>query len=171
MEMELLNAGKIVNTHGIRGEVKVLRISDFDDRFKPGNILYLEGPDKEVQQVTVTAHRVHKGFDLICFKEFGNINEVEKFKGSYLKIPKTMLEELPDNEFYYHEIIGCSVFLPNGEELGKVKEILSPGANDVWVIQRPHGKDQLIPYIEEVVKSVDPTRKRIEIEPMEGLLD
>lgn len=169
--MEWLNAGKIVNTHGIRGELKVLRISDFDNRFKKGNTLYIDEPGQELLEVTVTAHRVHKGFDLIQLKGFDNINQVEKFKGSLVKIPKTMQEQLPDNEFYYHEIIGCAVLLPDGSEIGKVKEILSPGANDVWVIGQPKGKDILIPYIKEVVKNVDLSAKRIEIEPMEGLLD
>lgn len=169
--MELLNAGRIVNTHGIRGELKVLRISDFDDRFKKGNVLYIEAPGGELEEVTVASHRIHKGFDLVTFKEFGNINEVEKYKGSFLKIPKTMLEELPENEFYYHEIIGCSVYLADGSELGQVKEILSPGANDVWVIKQQKGKDILIPYIEDVVKKIDIEGNRIEIEPLEGLLD
>lgn len=169
--MEWYNVGKIVNTHGIRGEIKVLRISDFDDRFKVGNTLYIERQGTELQPVTIEGHRLHKGFDLLRLKEITNINEAEVLKGSHLKITSDQLTELDEHEFYYHEIIGCTVELHDGETLGKVKEILSPGANDVWVVQRPKGRDLLIPYIKEVVKEVNPSEKRIVIEPMEGLLD
>lgn len=169
--MELFNVGKIINTHGIRGEVKVKRISDFDDRFETGNTLYVDQPDGSHRKLTISGHRIHKGFDLLCFKEIGDINEAEKYKGRTLKVSEDQLTDLPENEFYYHEIIGCDVFLIDGEKLGRIKEILSPGANDVWVVQRDRNKDVLIPYIEDVVKEVDPKEKKIVIEPMEGLLD
>lgn len=72
-----------------------------------------------------------------------------------LKVKKDELEELPEGEFYYYEIIGCDVYDQQGHEIGKVKEILSPGANDVWVVQSKEDKKEfLIPYIEQVVKEV-----------------
>lgn len=166
----MFNIGKIVNTHGIRGEVKVKRITDFGERFEAGNTVYLKS-ETALTPLIITAHRIHKGFDLIRFKGFDNINDVEKYKGSYLQIQEEQLTELTENEFYYHEIIGCDVFTTAEAYIGKIKEILAPGANDVWVIERQGKKDALIPYIEQVVKEVNVKDKRILIDPMEGLLD
>lgn len=167
------NVGKIVNTHGVRGEVRVISKTDFaEERYTPGNKLYIfKEQNAEPVEVIVANHRQHKSFDLLTFEGYDNINQVEQFKDSLLKIPESQLEELEEGEFYYHEIIGCSVVTEEGEEVGKIKEILSPGANDVWVIQRKNGKDVLIPYIEEIVKEIDIENKQVKIHVMEGLLD
>jgi 16S rRNA processing protein RimM len=171
MDEKLFTVGKIINTHGIRGDVKVLRISDFDERFEIGNILYLVTDGKVIKELTIDGHRIHKGFDLVHFKGYDNINDVEQFKGSTLKILESQLTELDEHEYYYYEIIGCEVFTSDNKSVGVVKEILSPGANDVWVVKQSKGKDILIPYIEEIVIDIDVAEKRIVIEPMEGLLD
>jgi 16S rRNA processing protein RimM len=166
------NVGKIVNTHGIRGEIRVISRTDFaEERYKVGNTLYLFMDEKnEPVELKVASHRTHKNFELLTFDGYHNVNEVEKFKGGVLKVPEDQLAQLEENEFYFHEIIGCEVFKVDGESIGKVKEILTPGANDVWVIKGSKGKEILIPYIEQVVKQVDIQNKRILIEPMEGLL-
>ncbi|WP_100010981.1 ribosome maturation factor RimM [Lentibacillus sediminis] len=171
MTEKWFNTGKIVNTHGVRGEVKVLRISDFEERFEPGNVLWAVMEDKEPVQLVISGHRKHKGFDLLQFEGYANINDVEVFKGANLKITEEQLTELEEDEFYYHEIIGCAVSTTEERDLGVIKEILSPGANDVWVVKQPRGKDILIPYIGDVVKHVDTENKKVVIEPMEGLLD
>lgn len=171
MSEKMYNIGKVINTHGIRGEVKVHRISDFDERFEVGETVFLESDSEQLLQLEISGHRIHKGFDLLTFKGLNNINEVEHFKGFYLKITENQLTDLEENEFYYHEIIGCNVYKKNQEKIGFVKEILSPGANDVWVIKQEKGKDLLIPYIDDVVKEIDINEKKIIIEPLEGLLD
>lgn len=166
------NVGKIVNTHGIKGEVRVISQTDFpDERYKPGNDLYLFMPNsKEPIKLTVASHRKHKTFDLLTFTGYPNVNDVESMKGGVLKITEEQQGQLEENEFYYHQIIGCLVFTTLGEEIGKIREILSPGANDVWVVKGKGGKDILIPYIEPIVKKVDVKEKIVLIEPMEGLL-
>ncbi|MFS0561230.1 ribosome maturation factor RimM [Terribacillus sp. 179-K 1B1 HS] len=172
MEMKMFNVGKVVNTHGVAGEVRVVRITDFDERFEPGEELYwFQDENSKPQKLIVKTHRKHKTFDLLTFQGYASINQVEELKGGILKVREDQLEDLEENEFYYHEIIGCTVETVDGEMLGKVKEILSPGANDVWVVQREKQKDLLVPYIEPVVKQIDVDSKRIVIEPMEGLLD
>ncbi|WP_080874778.1 ribosome maturation factor RimM [Oceanobacillus timonensis] len=170
MHTEKLKIGKIVNTHGVRGEVKILRVTDFEERFTPGNEVILVSDDGDTS-LTIASHRIHKGFDLLTFEGYTNMNEVEKWKGLNLYIDKNQTEELEENAFYYHEIIGCVVQTTDGDTLGKVKEILSPGANDVWVVQRPGMKDLLIPYIEDVIKKVDIQTGVITVELMEGMLD
>ncbi|PLR77717.1 ribosome maturation factor RimM [Bacillus sp. V3-13] len=166
------NVGKIVNTHGIKGEVRVISRTDFPEkRYKPGNRLYLFlGDDKEPVELTVASHRTHKNFDLLTFEGYENISEAEKMKGGLLKISESQLGSLDEGEFFFHEIIGCEVLTTAGEKIGIVKEILTPGANDVWVVKGKDGKDILIPYIDDIVKEVDINEKTIVIEPMDGLL-
>ncbi|WP_079709426.1 ribosome maturation factor RimM [Paraliobacillus ryukyuensis] len=166
------NVGKVVNTHGIKGEVKVIRITDFTERFDQGNILYLIGKDNdEPIPLTVKSHRTHKQFDLLTFESYDTIEKVEPFKEGILTILEDQLHELDEGDYYYHQIIGCKVITTDDEVIGKIKEILSPGANDVWVVQRPNQKDLLLPYIDDIVKVVDIDQQKIIIEPMEGLLE
>ncbi|MBP2240104.1 16S rRNA processing protein RimM [Cytobacillus eiseniae] len=166
------NVGKIVNTHGIKGEARVISKTDFaEERYKPGNTLTLFMPDSNDRiDLVIKSHRIHKSFDLLTFEGYENMNEIEKMKGGILKVSENQLGQLEENEFYYHEIIGCSVNTLDGEEVGKIREILSPGANDVWVIKGKGGKDILIPYIDDVVKEVNVKEKKIIIDPIEGLL-
>jgi 16S rRNA processing protein RimM len=166
------NVGKLVNTHGIRGEVRIVSRTDFpEERYKKGNRLYLFMPNQsEPVEVVVASRRVHKSFDLLTFEGYHNVNEVEKFKEAIVKVPEDQLGDLEEGEYYFHEIIGCKVLLQeNMEEIGTVKEVLTPGANDVWVVKANKGKDILIPYIDSVVKKVDVKEKTIIIEPLEGL--
>ncbi|KAA0547960.1 ribosome maturation factor RimM [Bacillus sp. BGMRC 2118] len=165
------NVGKIVNTHGIRGEVRVISTTDFtEERYVKGNTLYIFKNNEAPIPVKILAHRVHKNFDLLTFEGYANVNDVEAFKGAMLKVSEDQLGHLNEGEFYYHEIIGCVVFSEDGQEIGKVKEIIATGANDVWVLGKQGEKDILIPYIEDVVKEIDVENKKIVIHVMEGLL-
>ncbi|MBP1048248.1 ribosome maturation factor RimM [Enterococcus sp. BWM-S5] len=170
--VEYLNVGKIVNTQGIKGEVRVISQTDFPElRYKKGSVLTLFQDGKKPIQLVIKSHRKHKNFDIVSFEEHPNINDVEKYRDGILKIEKDNVGELDDNEFYYHEIIGLTVLDEEGIELGKIKEILSPGANDVWVVQRIKKRDLLLPYIESVVKKVDVANGQVIVEIPEGLID
>ncbi|MGP9025404.1 ribosome maturation factor RimM [Candidatus Enterococcus leclercqii] len=169
---EFLNVGKIVNTQGIRGEVRVISQTDFpEERYRKGQRLTLFRENKAPLELTVAGHRKHKNFDLLTFEGYPTINDVEPLRDGILKVSKDELSELTENEYYYHEIIGLTVIDEQARELGKIKEILSPGANDVWVVQRKGKKDALIPYIESVVKQIDLDKGEVHIEIPEGLLD
>jgi 16S rRNA processing protein RimM len=170
---EWLNVGKIVNTHGLHGEVRVISRTDFPDkRYASGSSLFLALEDYDYKELTVKSHRKHKQFDLVAFEGYSSINDVEKFKGGLLKVRIEQLSELNEGEFYYHEIIGCSIFSEEGEEIGNITDVLSPGANDVWVVQRKGNRSELlIPYIEDIVKDVDIENKRVTIHVMDGLID
>ncbi|MCM3713170.1 ribosome maturation factor RimM [Halalkalibacter oceani] len=166
--------GKIVNTHGIRGEVRVISSTDFaEERYAPGvGLLIRQTADEQGTPVVVKHHRRHKNFDLLQFEGYDSINDVEAFKGSTLFVSEEQLDELDEHEYYYHEIIGCTVVTEEGETLGNVKEIFETGANDVWVVQRAGGgKDILLPYIEDVVKEIDVEEKQITVRLLEGLVD
>lgn len=169
---EYLNVGKIVNTHGIRGEVRVISQTDFAlERYQPGKMLMLFRENQAPLTLTIDTYRRHKNFDLLSFEGYPSINQVESFRDGILKVAKEDRVELAENEFYYYEIIGAEVVTEEGKVIGKVKEILSPGANDVWVVQRKGKKDALLPYIDSVIKEVDVAAQKIIVEIPEGLLD
>ncbi|MGT2750240.1 ribosome maturation factor RimM [Streptococcus orisasini] len=170
--MTYFNVGKIVNTQGLQGEVRVLSVTDFaDERFKKGSCLALfDKQDNFVMTVEIASHRKHKNFDIVKFKGLYHINDVEKYRDFTLKVAKEDLTDLEDGEFYYHEIIGLEVY-ENDILLGKVKEILQPGANDVWVVQRKGKRDLLLPYIPSVILDVDVPNGRIDVNVLEGLDD
>ena len=165
-----VEVGEIVNTHGIKGEVKVKSNSDFTDvRFQQGEVLEVHPRNGETVELVVTSHRVHKGLHMLKFEGRNNINDVEHLKGETLYQERDHEDiELAENEYYYSDIIGCTVFNED-EPLGRVTEIFETGANDVWVVQGD--KEYLIPYIADVVKEVDVEGRQIHITPMEGLLD
>lgn len=170
--MEWYNVGKIVNTHGIWGEVRVISTTDFpDERYQVGNELGLFKADgSKPIIVKITSYRKHKNFDLLTFDGYTLLKDVEGFRDATLKVSEKYLTELEENEYYYHEIIGCTVVSTEGETIGAVTEILQTGANDVWTVQPKKGKTHYIPYIEDVVKKIDVDKKEITIEVLEGLL-
>lgn len=173
MSEAMYNVGKIVNTQGIKGELKVLLQTDFPEtRFQKGNKLVLIDPDKKTELIVeVEFGRLQKTTYIVKFVGFNDINLVEKYKGWMLKVPASALLELEDDQYYYHEIIGCTVVTEDGETLGTVTDILTPGANDVWVVTRPLGKPVLLPVIDDVVLNVDVAAKKILVYIMEGLID
>lgn len=167
---EYLNLGKIVNTHGVRGEIRLQAITDKpEERFVPGAELVIELSLGEYEKVTVKSHRKHKSFDLLTFEEFNNINEVERFKTKMLQIEKDKLPEVNDGKYYEGDLLGLTVVDEEQEEIGKLKEVLFLPANDVWVVSRPGKKDLLLPVIESVILEVDLEEGIIIVHVMEGL--
>jgi 16S rRNA processing protein RimM len=167
--MALYKVGTIVNTHGIRGEVRVIATTDFpEERFVKGGELVIDGTKPTT--VKIQTVRPHKQFILLSFEGLQNINFVEKFKTHDLMVAEEQLSDLEDDEYYYHEIIGLDV-VDNATNtvIGKVSEILEMPANDVWVVKR-QGKDPLyLPYIADVVTTIDLESGQAKINMLEGL--
>jgi 16S rRNA processing protein RimM len=172
-DKKLILVGHLVNTQGIRGEVRVISRTDFEEiRFNKGSKLLLVHPNfPKPIPLTVRSSRPHKQFILLTFEGHPSINDVEKYKGGDLMVPEDDLVKLPENTYYIYQLVGCQVVTDEGQELGVVKEVLQPGANDVYVVKRPKGKDILIPVIPECVLDVDVENKKILVHILPGLLD
>ncbi|MEX2804515.1 ribosome maturation factor RimM [Streptococcus sp. H31] len=170
--MNYFNVGKIVNTQGLQGEMRVLSVTDFaEERFKKGAVLALfDDQDRFIRDVEIASHRQQKNFDIIKFKGLYHINDVEQYKGFSLKVAQDNLSELEEGEFYYHEIIGLDVY-EKDVFIGRISEILQPGANDVWVVKRKGKRDLLLPYIPSVILNVDSKAGRVAVNLLEGLDD
>src|SRR5690606_25502897 len=129
MQETYYTVGKIANTHGLRGDLKIVSTTDFpEERFYKGSELVIEHPElKDRIHVTIDSVKVHKHTYLIKLQGYDDINQVEKFKGGLLKVSSLRLKELPPGEYYHHQIIGCEVFTEEGDKLGVINEILAPG--------------------------------------------
>lgn len=172
MTARYYDVGKIVNTHGIKGELKIHSVTDFpEERYRKGSKLFLFHDSlPEPLLVTVETARLHKNTYIVKFKEYGNINDVEKYKGGALKVPEDQRIDLEEDEFYYDDIIGCEVWTDEGNKLGVVKEIITTGANDVWTVETEEGKEVLLPFIEECILEVDIPNQKVTAHIMEGLI-
>ncbi|MEW9667610.1 ribosome maturation factor RimM [Ammoniphilus sp. 3BR4] len=172
MTARYYDVGKIVNTHGIKGELKIHSVTDFpEERYRKGSkLLLFHGSVGEPLNVTVETARLHKNTYIVKFKEYGNINDVEKYKGGTLKVPEDQRMDLEEDEFYYDDIIGCEVWTDQGNKLGVVKEIITTGANDVWAVETEEGKEVLLPFIEECILEVDIPNQKVTAHIMEGLM-
>lgn len=168
--MEYYRVGKIINTHGIKGEVRVAVETDFaKQRFESGSTLYLSKDGNQAgQSLTVEKARPFKGTWLVKFTGFDNINDVLAFKGCQLLVSGQDQQKLPAGRYYYHQIIGLTAMTTEGRKLGPITEII-PGANDVWVVKKADGHELLLPVIKQVIKKVDLEQKTVTVELMEGL--
>lgn len=167
----MFTVGAIINTHGVKGEAKVKRTGDFTERFDVGNKLYYKDQTNDLHTLTIETSRMQGEIHLLSFVGLDSMDAIIPLKGTTLYIKEEQLTDLGENEYYYHEIIGCTVTTDDGIILGKIDSILSPGANDVWIVKSAEGKEYLIPYIADVVKKVDVQEKCVTITLMEGLID
>lgn len=162
--MNYILIGKIVNTHGIKGELRIL--SDFEMKekvFKNNFNIYI-GPNYIKE--TINTYRVHKNFDMITLNNYSNINEVLKYKGLNVYINKDDLN-LKDNEYLYSDLIDFTI-KDNNEYLGKVKSYILNGNNVLLYID--YDKDYYIPLVDEYIISVDLNNKIINCQNIRGLI-
>ncbi|QSO49537.1 ribosome maturation factor RimM [Alicyclobacillus mengziensis] len=170
---QYFTVGVIAGTHALRGEVKVLSRTDFPEkRFKKGAELYLREPGKSPRQaLKVAASRSHKQFWLVLFEGVTSINDVDKWKGLELVVPESELVPLPEGTYYIHQLVGLHVVTDEGHEVGTIREVLQPGANDVYVVRGSLQKaDVLIPAIPDCVLSVDLDAGQMFVHLLPGLL-
>lgn len=155
--------GKIVGTHGIKGELKVKSDTSFD-RFKKGNVLYIEKEEK----IIINSSRVHKGLHLITINGLTNINDVLMYVNKNIYVPHDR-SELKEGEYYYEDLIGLICYDSNKEEIGEVIDLQEVPQGLILEI-RGKEKTILIPYVDEFIEEIDLDNKKILINEIEGLL-
>ncbi len=167
--MEYICIGKIVNTHGLKGEVKIESYSGFDsERYQKGNEIFIFY-DNEYLSFIVDTFRIHKNHPLVSFKDHKDINLIEKYKGSNIYFDKNKRKPL-ENDYYQDELIGLNVYDENGNEKGIIKNIESTlGAQNNLLIEKDNKEVFLYPFIMEWVLDVDMDKKIIKMKWLEGI--
>ncbi|MBO4667358.1 MAG: 16S rRNA processing protein RimM [Bacilli bacterium] len=166
--MKYLNVGKIVTTHGIKGEVKVKVETDDNSRFGKGSKLYLGMDEKHINtEITVDNARYQKEMILLSFNNNKDINEVQKYVGMSLYVDIDEVRE--EGEIYYDDLIDCKVIV-NNEVIGIVTDVMEVPQGEILRVKKQNGKTALIPYVDEFIENVDINKKEIVVNPIEGLL-
>ena len=165
-----LQVGIITSTHGVRGEVKVYPTTDDPSRFKRLKEVILD-TGKEERILTIESVKFFKQFVILKFKEFDNINDVEKYRQKSLYVDRKNAVRLKKDEYFIADLIGSKVLDEEDKPVGVLKHVMETGANDVYVIEMADGKELLLPAIKQCILNVDVEAGIIKVHILEGLLD
>lgn len=161
---DFVTIGTIVAPHGVRGDVRIIPQTDFPERFMEMETCYIEG-----NLYHITNARYHKKFIILTFAEVKDRNAAELILRKDIEVPREELVELPEGQHYIFEMIGLTVVDTEGQVLGTLKEVLQPGANDVYVVEQEGKSDLLLPVIKSVVLDIDMDNKTITVNPPEWI--
>jgi 16S rRNA processing protein RimM len=165
--MKTVEVGRITGTHGLKGTLKIKSFTDFvEERYKNGTVLYIQFKDQMIP-ITVEGFRTHKTVELVDVKEFSDINEVEKFKGSYVLIEESERNALEEDAYYFDELIGLEVY--QEKLLGVVINVRELPQGELLEVKTKE-KTILIPFQKEFVIKVDIKEKRIDVDLLDGFL-
>lgn len=164
---DYVKIGKIVNTHGVKGYVTCISLSDNIERFDELEYVYTEKDDRK-RKIKEVFYK--KGTVCMSLEGIDDMTSAEIFKNTYISILEGQLKELPEDTYYLFDLEGMKVFSTEGAYLGEISEIYQPGANDVYEIKNGD-KTFLIPAVKEVVKDVNMKERKIIINIIEGLLE
>lgn len=164
---EYIKVGKVVNTHGVKGCVKCLPLTDDLERFDELKYVFTE-KDNVKRKINDVWYR--KGMVYIMLEGINDMDTAESFKDTFISIYEDQLRELPEDSYYIFDLEGMEVYSTDGEYLGKINDIYQTGANDVYEIIN-NNKSFLIPAVKEIVKDVDIQSKKMVINVIEGLLE
>lgn len=167
---QLLQVGAITSTHGVRGEVKVFPTTDDPARFKKLKKVILNDGRQQLE-MEIASVKFFKNMVILKFKGIDDINDVEKYRKATLWVTREDAVPLEEDEYYIADLIGMNVVSDEGEQLGRITDVLQTGANDVYVISRPDTPDLLVPAIRDCIKTVDLEEGRMVIHLLPGLRD
>ncbi len=165
---EYFEVGQIVNTFGIKGQLKVKPFTDDMKRFEELKTVYI-CKKNEMKKVEIEDVKYNKQCVLLKVKGIEDLTEAEKYKGLFLKIDRKNAKKLPKDTYFIADILGLEVYTDEGELLGKVDDIFPTGANDVYVVKNELGKQILLPSIPEVLKEIDLEKGKVIVHLIEGL--
>ncbi len=168
VEEQYITIGKIVNTQGHRGEVRVIPLTDFPERFSAMNKALVE-LNGQTRLMNIEKTHPHKKYIIIKFAGINDMNAAETLKNATLLIPRNELMPLPEDAFYIFDIVGMEVFTDDRRYLGQVRDVLQTGANDVFIVEGATKSPLLIPALKQVVRNVDMEQKKMTVCLPEGL--
>ena len=166
---QMLRVGVITSTHGVRGEVKVFPTTDDAKRFKTLKKVILDG--REPLELSIEQVKFFKNMVILKFKGYDNINDVETWRQRDLLITRDQAVELKEDEYFITDLIGLTVVNEEEAVLGRVKDVLETGANDVYVVELTGGKELLLPAIKDCILNVDLEAGRMKVHVLDGLMD
>lgn len=168
--MDLLEVGKIVNTHGLRGEVKVVPCTDYPEVFEDIDFVYVK-KKSEYERLDVKGIKYQKNNLIVRFSQITDINMAEKYKNQVIYAEREILGELPDGVYYIADLIGLDIVTEDGEKIGTVSDVFNTGSNDIYEVKREGKKNLLLPVIDDVVLNIDVEGGKITVRMMYGLED
>ncbi len=168
MRNTTLQVGEIVNTHGLRGEVKIVPWLDAPEEFELFETVYADIAGKR-ETLTVTSVKYQKANIIVKFREVPDIDAAEKLKRTVLYVDRDQLGE-PEEGYYICDLLGITVVTDTGETLGRIVDVFSTGSNDVYTVKGDDGKEVLLPVIDDVVLSVDIDAEVCKVHLLEGLI-
>ncbi len=160
--------GKFRRPHGIRGEIRMSVLTDYPEVLTKGMAIYTGA---QYHPYTIKAVRWHGGDLLVSLQELPDRTAVEIFRNIMVYMKGEDIPDLPEDEYYPHQLIGLNVITDQGQSLGTIKEIIFTGANDVYVMQPPQGKEILLPAIEQVILEIKQEEGFVLVHIIPGLLD
>lgn len=164
----LLEVGQIVNTYGIKGFVKVVPLVDNNNQFKSFKTLYIQDK-KSLKELNIEEVKFSKNLVLLKFKSIDTIEQAEELRNIYLQARRSDIK-LEKGAYFIVDLIGLEVYTEEGNLLGILKEVLQPGANDVYVVEDEAKKQILLPVIPDVIKKVDIEGNKVIVKLLEGLI-
>ena len=167
---EFFQVGVITATHGIHGGVKVFPTTDDPNRFKKLKKVLLDTGIQKLE-LEVAGVKFFKKFVILKFKEFDDINQVEKYRKCSLLVTRENAVRLKKNEYFIADLIGLKVYTEDGRFLGNLEDVMQTGANDVYQIVTEEGKEILIPAIKQCIRNVDIENGNMTVHLLEGLVD
>lgn len=166
---DLLKVGVITTIHGVRGEVKVFPTTDDAERFLELEYVLLD-TGRELRRLDIKNVRFFKNLVILKFDGIDNIDDIEKYKGKDLWIPREEAQELGEDEYYIADLQGLNVVLEDGTEFGTLRDVMETGANDVYIIDSNEHGEVLLPAIKECILDVDLEKNTMTVHLMKGLL-
>jgi len=168
VDIEFITIGKIINTHGYQGWLRVLPLTDYPERFYDMcNVFVVR--DKNYYEYSIDEVKQHKQMILIKFKEINDMNAALILKGALLQVKRAQLVKLPADTYYIFDLLGLKAYTMEQEYLGEIKDVLQTGANDVYIVENEQGQTVLIPALKAVVKEINLDTRQIRVNLPEGL--
>ncbi|ACA55232.1 ribosome maturation factor RimM [Clostridium botulinum] len=157
---EFLAVGEIINTHGIKGEVKVYPLTDDMKRFKKLKEVLIDGEKRKILSCKLQPNNV-----VLKIEGIDSIEEANKYRKKLLEIKRENSVKLPKGSYFIADLIGCRVIDEDGKEIGQISDVIKTGSNDVYEVK---GKSEvLVPAIKDIVTNIDIENKTVTIKPLE----